>query len=141
MRGGNDVIFFERNDARDATRARDVRGRHQVSGHTRLARNREQLVELLARPILIEQFLSRQQDDTRALATSFANELVAFEKTGDAKNGWNRGRVSHARLDLEFCGLSLNVNPRLGVPILRRDLARSHQRWMIKNCAGFCEKK
>ena len=88
------VVFVERNDAVEFVCARQMGdGLHDI-GEGNFSRKVEGVVETLARPVGIAQFLRRQQNHAAALALALAHELLALFVGGNAEES-ERARVRH----------------------------------------------
>ena len=95
QRGGRfHVIFVQCNNAVDFLRARQVRDRLHYVGECNFRRQIERLVETLARPIGVAQFVRRQQDYAAALALALAHELLPLFIRRDTQEG-QRARLRH----------------------------------------------
>ncbi len=97
-RGGLHVVFVEGDDAIQFLIAREMGHRSDDIGQSNFLGKVKRIVEALARPVGIAQFLGGQQEHAPALALALAHELLAFFVGRDAEDG-QRTRVRHG---LEF---------------------------------------
>ena len=91
-----DVEVVERHDAIDLPRARDVADALQQVLAPDVARDVEELLDRLARPLRIAQLVGRQQQHAVPFPMALAQELVTLLEGRDAQQGQCR-RLRHDR--------------------------------------------
>src|SRR5437588_5336987 len=99
------VELFQRDDAIKFVCLRNVRDEVEKQFHRRIVRQREALIDDVARPIFVQHLLFRHQRDVASFGFALAHEVAAFEKSGEANNVQRLVRISHDRswANIQLC--------------------------------------
>jgi hypothetical protein len=88
------VVVIQRHDAVDGALAHQIGDGVRDVGLARQVgqRQHEELVDGVARPILVFELLRRHQDRVAALALALFEKWPALEVAGKTEDGWHSGR-------------------------------------------------